>query len=221
LRLHVAGWPVVWGYSWLRGATPGQFFSFLTAFLLATSRPNACAATSVEQQSGRPRCSEVVDRPASELSDDTNRRLNIDPGIELRDVSLPTVRTSRYSTAWFCCGARKVTRWSPFRGGNRRVLALLLACHMTQPMATSYDGQASAVSADRFARQPALSGRTSICFPPDTIRENIASASKCDEADIVPPAKAACAHEFINAVFRSVYDHTRPICPPPEGPTSR
>src|SRR5216683_8285591 len=62
------------GYSVVAlGATPGQFFSFLTAFLLATEPAKRLARLNIDLNSqlvGARMLLEVVDSPASELSDD-------------------------------------------------------------------------------------------------------------------------------------------------------
>src|SRR5260370_16569376 len=73
------------------GAPPGQFFSFLTAFLLATEPAKRLVRLNIELNSnlvGARMLLEVVDRPASELSDDDKPPLKLsDARIELRDVS--------------------------------------------------------------------------------------------------------------------------------------
>jgi subfamily B ATP-binding cassette protein MsbA len=72
-------------------ATPGQFFSFLTAFLMAYEPAKRLARLNIELNSslvGARMLLEVVDSPASELSDDDKPALKLtDARVELRDVS--------------------------------------------------------------------------------------------------------------------------------------
>ncbi len=88
----VAGCLLYAGYSVVAlGATPGQFFSFLTAFLMATEPAKRLARLNIDLNSnlvGARMLLEVVDSPASELSDDDKPSLKLsDARIELRDVS--------------------------------------------------------------------------------------------------------------------------------------
>src|SRR6202035_1732946 len=90
--LAVAGGLMYGGYSVVAlGATPGQFFSFLTAFLLATEPAKRLARLNIELNSnlvGARMLLEVIDSPASELSDDDKPSLGLSEArIELRDVS--------------------------------------------------------------------------------------------------------------------------------------
>ena len=88
----VAGCLLYGGYSVVAlGATPGQFFSFMTAFLLATEPAKRLARLNIDLNSqlvGARMLLEVVDSPASELSDDDKPALKLNEAqIELRDVS--------------------------------------------------------------------------------------------------------------------------------------
>ncbi len=88
----VAGGLMYGGYSVVAlHATPGQFFSFLTAFLMAYEPAKRLARLNIELNSclvGARMLLEVVDSPASELSDDDKPALKLtDARVELRDVS--------------------------------------------------------------------------------------------------------------------------------------
>ena len=88
----VGGCLLYGGYSVVAlGATPGQFFSFMTAFLLATEPAKRLARLNIDLNSqlvGARMLLEVVDSPASELSDDDKPALKLtEARIELRDVS--------------------------------------------------------------------------------------------------------------------------------------
>src|SRR5712664_1521270 len=88
----VAGCLLYGGYSVVAlGATPGQFFSFMSAFLLATEPAKRLVRLNIDLNSqlvGARMLLEVVDSPASERSDDDKPALKLtDARIELRDVS--------------------------------------------------------------------------------------------------------------------------------------
>jgi subfamily B ATP-binding cassette protein MsbA len=201
----VAGCLLYGGYSVVAlGATPGQFFSFLTAFLLATEPAKRLVRLNIELNSnlvGARMLLEVVDRPASELSDDDKPPLKLsDARIELRDVSF-AYRPNEpvLNRMSFVAEPGKVTALvGPSGGGKSTVLALLLRFYDATDGDILIDGQAiSAVSRRSLRQQTAYVGQDVYLFR-DTIRENIAFGKVgATEAEIVAAAKAACAHEFI------------------------
>src|ERR1700733_10813572 len=73
------------------GATPGEFFSFLTAFLLAYEPAKRLARLNIELNSyliGARKLLEIVDSPASKPADDDKPALKLtDARVELRDVT--------------------------------------------------------------------------------------------------------------------------------------
>ena len=73
------------------GATPGQFFSFLTAFLLAYEPAKRLARLNIELNSnliGARKLLEIVDSPPSEPDDDDKPALKLtDARVEFRDVT--------------------------------------------------------------------------------------------------------------------------------------
>jgi ABC-type multidrug transport system fused ATPase/permease subunit len=129
----VAGCLLYGGYSVVAlGATPGQFFSFLTAFLLATEPAKRLVRLNIELNSnlvGARMLLEVVDRPASELSDDDKPSLKLsDARIELHDVSF-AYRPNEpvLNRMSFVAEPGKVAALvGPSGGGKSTVLALLL-----------------------------------------------------------------------------------------------
>jgi ATP-binding cassette, subfamily B, bacterial MsbA len=201
----VAGGLLYGGYSVVAlGATPGQFFSFLTAFLLATEPAKRLVRLNIELNSnlvGARMLLEVVDRPASELSDDDKPPLKLsDARIELRDVSF-AYRPNEpvLNRMSFVAEPGKVTALvGPSGGGKSTVLALLLRFYDVTDGDILIDGQAiSKVSRRSLRQQTAYVGQDVYLFR-DTIRENIAFGKVgATEAEIVAAAKAACAHEFI------------------------
>jgi len=201
----VAGCLLYGGYSVVAlGATPGQFFSFMSAFLLATEPAKRLARLNIDLNSqlvGARMLLEVVDSPASEFPDDDKPALKLtDARIELRDVSFayragePVLR--RMS---FIAEPGKVTALvGPSGGGKSTVLALLLRLYEVSRGDILIDGQAiSGVSRNSLRRQTAYVGQDVYLFR-DTIGANIGFGKVgATQAEIVAAAKAACAHEFI------------------------
>ncbi|WP_166305823.1 MULTISPECIES: ABC transporter ATP-binding protein [unclassified Bradyrhizobium] len=201
----VAGCLMYGGYSVVAlGSTPGQFFTFLTAFLMATEPAKRLARLNIDLNSqlvGARMLLEVVDSPASEQTDDDKPALKLsDARIELRDVSFayrpgePVL--NRMS---FMAEPGKVTALvGPSGGGKSTVLALLLRFYETQAGEILIDGQSiSSVSRRSLRRQTAYVGQDVYLFR-DTIRANIAFGKPdASEAEIIDAAKAACAHDFI------------------------
>jgi subfamily B ATP-binding cassette protein MsbA len=150
----VAGCLLYGGYSVVAlGATPGQFFSFMTAFLLATEPAKRLARLNIDLNSqlvGARMLLEVVDSPASELSDDDKPALKLtDARIELRDVSF-AYRAGEpvLNRMSFTAEPGNVTALvGPSGGGKSTVLALLLRLYEINEGAILIDGQSiSAVS---------------------------------------------------------------------------
>jgi len=201
----VAGGLMYGGYSVVAlGATPGQFFSFLTAFLMAYEPAKRLARLNIELNSnlvGARMLLEVVDSPASELSDDDKPSLKLtDSRVELRDVSF-AYRAGEpvLNRVSFVAEPGKVTALvGPSGGGKSTVLALLLRFYEVSEGDITIDGQSiSSVSRRSLRRQTAYVGQDVYLFR-DTIRANIAFGKPgATEAEIVEAAKAACAHEFI------------------------
>jgi ABC-type multidrug transport system fused ATPase/permease subunit len=186
------------------GATPGEFFSFLTAFLLAYEPAKRLARLNIELNSnliGARKLLEIVDSPASEPADDDKPELKLtEARIELRDVSFGyrpnELVLNRMS---FVAEPGKVTALvGPSGGGKSTVLALLLRFYEVTEGDILIDGQAiSGVSRNSLRHQTAYVGQDVYLFR-DTIRENIAFGKVgATEAEIIAAAKAACAHEFI------------------------
>jgi ABC-type multidrug transport system fused ATPase/permease subunit len=211
--LAVAGGLMYGGYSVVAlGATPGQFFSFLTAFLLAYEPAKRLARLNIELNSsliGARKLLEIVDSPASEPDDDDKPALKLgDARVELREVSFAyrpnEVVLDRMS---FIAEPGKVTALvGPSGGGKSTVLALLLRFYEVSAGDILIDGQSIAkVSRQSLRRQTAYVGQDVYLFR-DTIGANIAFGKiGATQAEIVAAAEAACAHDFIMA-FPLGYD---------------
>jgi subfamily B ATP-binding cassette protein MsbA len=197
--LMYAGYRVV-----AMGATPGQFFAFLTAFLLAYEPAKRLARLNIELNSnliGARKLLEIVDSPATEPSDDEKPELKLtEARVELRDVSFsyrPNEPVLNRMT--FIAEPGKVTALvGPSGGGKSTVLALLLRFYEVSEGDILIDGQAiSSVSRKSLRRQTAYVGQDVYLFR-DTIGENIAFGKVgATTAEIEAAAKAACAHDFI------------------------
>ena len=197
--LLYGGWSVV-----ALGATPGQFFTFMTAFLMATEPAKRLARLNIDLNSqlvGARMLLEVVDSPASEKNDDDKPALKLtNARIELNDVSFayregePVL--NRMS---FVAEPGKVTALvGPSGGGKSTVLALVLRFYEVTDGAILIDGQSiSSVSRKSLREQTAYVGQDVYLFR-DSIRANIAFGKiGATEEEIVAAAKAACAHDFI------------------------
>src|SRR5258706_3433909 len=201
----IAGGLMYGGYSVVaRGATPGKFFSFLTAFLMAYEPAKRLARLNIELNSnliGARKLLEIVDSPASEPADDDKPLLKLsDARVEFRDVSFayrpdePVL--NRMS---FVAEPGKMTALvGPSGGGKSTVLALLLRLYDITEGDILIDGQAiSGLSRKSLRQQTAYVGQDVYLFR-DTIRENIAfGKAGATQEEIGAAAKAACAHDFI------------------------
>jgi ATP-binding cassette, subfamily B, bacterial MsbA len=185
-------------------ATPGQFFSFLTAFLMAYEPAKRLARLNIELNShlvGARMLLEVIDSPATEVADDDKPALKLSEArVEMRDVSFayranePVIRHMS-----FVAEPGKVTALvGPSGGGKSTVLGLLLRFYEVREGAIFIDGQSiSAVSRRSLRQQTAYVGQDVYLFR-DTIRANIAFGKPgATETEIINAAKAACAHDFI------------------------
>jgi ABC-type multidrug transport system fused ATPase/permease subunit len=211
--LAVAGGLMYGGYSVVAlGATPGQFFSFLTAFLLAYEPAKRLARLNIELNSsliGARKLLEIVDSPASEPDDDDKPALKlVDARVELRDVSFAyRANEPVLNRMSFVAEPGKVTALvGPSGGGKSTVLALLLRFYEVTGGEILIDGQfISAVSRKSLRQQTAYVGQDVYLFR-DTIGANIAFGKVgATQAEIVAAAQAACAHEFIMG-FPQGYD---------------
>ena len=201
----VAGGLMYGGYSVVAmGATPGQFFSFLTAFLMAYEPAKRLARLNIELNSnliGARKLLEIVDSPSSEPVDDDKPALKlIDARVEFRDVTFayrpdePVL--NRMS---FVAEPGKMTALvGPSGGGKSTVLALLLRLYEVDDGDVLIDGQTiSAVSRKSLRQQTAYVGQDVYLFR-DSIGANIAFGKVgATQDEIEAAAKAACAHEFI------------------------
>jgi len=201
----VAGCLLYGGYSVVAlGKSPGEFFSFLTAFLMATEPAKKLARLNIDLNSnlvGARTLLEIIDSPASEQSDDDKPALKLsDARVELRDVSF-AYRTGEpvLNRMSFVAEPGKLTALvGPSGGGKSTVLSLLLRFYEVNEGQILIDRQSiSSVSRRSLRHQTAYVGQDVYLFR-DTIRANIAFGKPgATDAEIIDAAKAACAHDFI------------------------
>ena len=195
-----------------RGAEPGSFFSFLTAFLLAYEPAKRLSRLNLELANHLVSVRmlfEVMDSPPSEPNDDDKPPLRLTTArVDFADVRFayraddPVLRGMS-----FVAEPGKVTALvGPSGGGKSTVFNLLLRFYEAGTGTISIDGQEiRAVSRRSLRHQIGYVGQNVHLFR-GTIRDNI-RYGKLDatEAEIVAAAKAAHAHDFITG-FPAGYD---------------
>lgn len=209
----IAGAIIYGGYRVIvTGATPGEFFSFITAFLLAYEPAKRLARLNMEMSSamvGVRVLLDILDSPATEPDDRDKPGLKIHAGkITFDNVRFsyradsPTLRGMTFEVA----PGKLTALVGPSGGGKSTVFNLLLRYYDPSGGTIAVDHQdISKLSRDSLRRQIAYVGQDVFLFR-GSIRDNIAFGKPdASEADIVAAAKAACAHEFVIA-FPQGYD---------------
>jgi len=186
------------------GATPGQFVSFLAAFLLAYEPAKRLARLNIDLNNnlvGVRVLYEVIDSPLGESSDSDRPPLKLATArLEFADVRFaycPEAPVLRGLS--FVAQPGKLTALvGPSGGGKSTVLDLILRFYTVDSGAILIDGQdIASVSRDSLRRQIAYVGQVVQLFR-GTIRENIGLGRvDASESEIVAAAKAAHAHDFI------------------------
>jgi subfamily B ATP-binding cassette protein MsbA len=194
------------------GATPGQFFSFLAAFMLAYEPAKRLARLNIDLNSGLVGVRilfDVVDHPPTERPDDEKPPLKLSKArVEFSDVQFayrPREKVIRNLS--FVAEPGKMTALvGPSGGGKSTILNLMLRLYEVDGGAIVIDGQNIAgVSRRSLRSQLAFVGQDVFLFR-GSVRENIAlGRSGATDAEIVAAAKAAYAHDFIMAFPRG-YD---------------
>lgn len=194
------------------GATPGEFFSFITAFLLAYEPAKRLARLNIELNAGLVgvrQLFDIIDAPSTEPADDEKPKLQIaNARVEFKDVRFgyrdgQLVLDGLSLTAE---AGQMTALVGPSGGGKSTILNLMLRLYEVQSGAILIDGQnIAAVSRRSLRRQIAYVGQDVFLFH-GTIRDNIAfGRDDATEDEIVAAAKAANAHDFIMS-FPKGYD---------------
>ncbi|HET7805936.1 MAG TPA: ABC transporter ATP-binding protein [Pseudolabrys sp.] len=186
------------------GATPGQFFSFITAFLLAYEPAKRLARLNIELNSalvGVRVLFEVIDSPPSEAPDGDRPDLRTTTArLEFKDVHFAyRAEEAVLRGMSFVAEAGKLTALvGPSGGGKSTVFNLLLRFYENERGPITIDGQdISKVSRRSLRQHIAYVGQEVFLFR-GTIRENIAFGKPgASEDEIVAAARAAYAHDFI------------------------
>lgn len=201
----IAGALMYGGYQVIvTNAAPGQFISFITAFLLAYEPAKRLARLNIDLNGvliGARMLLEIVDSPASEPDDSDKPTLQLTRAkVELRDVSFSyRVNEPVLRRMSFVAEPGKVTALvGPSGGGKSTVLALLLRLYEVDQGAIVIDDQIIGdCSRTSLRERSAYVGQDVYLFR-GTIRENIAFGRfGATQDEIVAAAKAAYAHDFI------------------------
>ena len=186
------------------GATPGQFFSFIAAFLLAYEPAKRLARLNIELNSGLVGVRilfEVLDSPPSEAADNDKPALQIKtPRLEFDDVHF-AYRSDEavLRGVSFVAEPGKLTALvGPSGSGKTTIINLILRFYDAERGGIAIDGQDIRQVARRSLRQHlAYVGQDVFLFR-GTIRDNIAFGKPgASEDEIVAAAKGAYAHDFI------------------------
>jgi ATP-binding cassette subfamily B protein len=194
------------------GATPGQFFSFLAAFMLAYEPAKRLARLNIDLNSGLVGVRvlfDVIDHPPTEQPDEDKPPLTLSAAhVEFAKVQFayrPGEKVIRNLS--FVAEPGSVTALvGPSGGGKSTILNLILRFYEIDAGVIAIDGQdIAAVSRRSLRSQVAYVGQDVFLFR-GSVRENIALGRPgATEAEIVAAAKAAYAHDFIMAFPRG-YD---------------
>src|SRR5262249_36639147 len=194
------------------GAPPGQFFSFLAAFMLAYEPAKRLARLNLDLNSGLVGVRilfDVIDHPPTEPADENKPPLKLSNArVEFANVQFayrPGGRVIRNRSIVGEPG--KVSALvGPSGGGKSTILNLILRFYEVDGGAIIIDGQnIAAVSRRSLRSQIAYVGQDVFLFR-GSVRENIAFGRLgASEAEIAAAAQAAYAHDFIMASPRG-YD---------------
>jgi subfamily B ATP-binding cassette protein MsbA len=211
--IAIAGTLVYCGYRViLGGAAPGEFFSFLAAFLLAYEPAKRLARLNLDliaQLVGVRVLFEIIDSPDTETIEDSKPALQLkNARVEFDNVQFayregePVLRGMSFVAA----PAKVTALVGPSGGGKSTVLNLILRFYDIGSGAIRIDGQNIAeVSRHSLRSQIAYVGQNVQLFR-GSIRDNIGFGKLgATAAEIEAAAKAAHAHDFILG-FPSGYD---------------
>jgi ATP-binding cassette subfamily B protein len=194
------------------GATPGQFFSFIAAFLLAYEPAKRLARLNIELNSGLVGVRilfEVLDLPRSETDDVGAPSLQVSAArLALEDVhfSYRNGEAVLRGMSLVAEPGRLTALVGPSGGGKSTVFNLILRFYEPDRGRIVIDGQDITKVSRRSLRQRiAYVGQDVFLFR-GTIRENIAFGRPgASEDEIIAAAKGAYAHDFIMSFPRG-YD---------------
>jgi ATP-binding cassette, subfamily B, bacterial MsbA len=199
LAIVYCGYRVVVG-----GAAPGEFFSFMAAFLLAyepAKRLTRLNLDIIANLVGVRVLFEIIDSPATETIEDGKPPLQLKQArVEFSDVYFayrqgdPVLRGMSFVAA-----PTKLTALvGPSGGGKSTIFNLLLRFYDAEHGTVSIDGQNILEVSRRSLRQQIAYVGQHVHLFRGTVRDNIALGKLgATEDEIVAAAKAAHAHDFI------------------------
>jgi len=207
LALIYGGYRVIIG-----GETPGAFFAFIAAFLLAYEPAKRLARLNIDLSAnlvGVRVLFEIIDTVPSEPIEDGLALLSLSQArVEFANVSFayrpdePVLKAMSFVAE----PSRMTALVGQSGGGKSTVLNLILRFYDPQAGRITIDGQdIAALSRRSLRRQIAYVGQDIKLFS-GSIRDNIAFGRPgASEAEIVAAARAAHAHDFITS-FPKGYD---------------
>ncbi|MGA9009019.1 MAG: ABC transporter ATP-binding protein, partial [Xanthobacteraceae bacterium] len=186
------------------GATPGEFVSFMAAFLLAYEPAKRLARLNIDLNNnlvGVRVLYEIIDSPPGEPNDDDLPALKLTEScIEFDHVNFAYRADAPvlHNMNLVAQPGQVTALVGPSGGGKSTVLNLLLRFYNVGSGRVLIDGQnIAAVSRGSLRNQIAYVGQIVHLFR-GTVRENIALGKLgASEAEILAAAKAAHAHDFI------------------------
>ncbi len=189
------------------GATPGQFFSFLAAFLLAYEPAKRLARLNIDLNNalvGVRILYEVIDSPPGEPNDDDQPALRLSAArLQFDDVRFayradaPVLR----GVSFVAERGKLIALVGPSGGGKSTILNLILRFYDVDCGRILIDGQNIAAVSRRSLRGAIAHVGQIVHLFRGTVRDNIALGRlDAGEAEIVAAAKAAHAHDFITAL---------------------
>jgi len=188
------------------GATPGQFFSFLAAFMLAYEPAKRLARLNIDLNSGLVGVRilfDIVDHPPTEAPDEDKPALMLADGrVEFADVQFAYRAGEKViRNLSFVAEPGKVTALvGPSGGGKSTILNLILRFYEVGGGTITIDGQNIAAVSRRSLRDQVASVGQDVFLFRGTVRDNIAvGRPDATEAEIIAAAQAAYAHDFIMA----------------------
>ena len=186
------------------GATPGQFFSFITAFLLAYEPAKRLARLNIELNGalvGVRILFEVLDAPPSEPLDVGKPALRVGQAqLTFEDVHF-AYRSDEpilNGMSFVAEPGRLTALVGPSGGGKSTIFNLILRFYEAERGRVLVDGQDIAQVSRRSLREHVAYVGQDVFLFRGSVRENIAFGKPdASEDEIVAAAKAAYAHDFI------------------------
>jgi ATP-binding cassette subfamily B protein len=186
------------------GATPGQFFSFITAFLLAYEPAKRLARLNIELNGalvGVRVLFEVLDAPASEPTDAGKPPVRIDAArLAFEDVRFGYRRNEPIlnGMSFVAEPGRLTALVGPSGGGKSTIFNLIMRFYEPERGRIVIDGQDIGQASRRSLREHVAYVGQDVFLFRGSVRDNIAfGRPNASQDEIVAAAKAAYAHEFI------------------------